>query len=69
MELNKFLNITIKDYLNEHHVLNEYITNDEIYLRDYIAMSKSAKLAYLPQEYFYFFDDFIKRNRLCIYFL
>jgi hypothetical protein len=39
--------------------LNEYISKDEIYLRDYLSMSKEAKMEYLPHEYYYFFEDFL----------
>lgn len=59
MELKEFISITIKEYLKEHKVLNEYITNDEIYLRDYLSMSKASKMEYLPYDYFYFFNDFL----------
>jgi len=62
MKLKEFISITIKEYLKEHTVLNEYITNDEIYLRDYLSMPKSSKMAYLPYEYFYFFDDFLEET-------
>lgn len=59
MELKEFISITIKDYLKEHTFLNEYITNDEIYLRDYLSMPKASKMEYLPYDYFYFFNDFL----------
>lgn len=59
MELKEFISITIQDYLKEHTILNEYITNDEIYLRDYLSMSKASKMNYLPYDYFYFFNDFL----------
>ena len=49
-------------FLNEAAQINEYITNDEIYLRDYLSMPKSEKLAYLPHEYSYFFDDFLEET-------
>jgi hypothetical protein len=49
-----------KNHLKEsQHVLNEFITNNEIYLRDYLSMSKDAKKEDLPHEFHYFFDDFL----------
>lgn len=42
--------------------LNEYISQDEIYLKDYFSMSEKSKKAYLPHEYHYFFDDFISEE-------
>ena len=59
MELRKFVARTIREYLNEQQLLKEYITNNEIYLRDYLLMPKSSKIEYLPHEYHYFFDDFL----------
>jgi len=40
-------------------ILNEYISNEEIYLKNYLSMSEDKKKEYLPQEYSYFFNDFI----------
>jgi hypothetical protein len=57
--INEIIKIAIKKYLNEQQILNEYITNNEIYLRDYLSMSKERKMAYLPHEYYYFFGHFI----------
>lgn len=59
MNLFNIINQEINEYANENMLINEYITNDEIYLRDYLSMPESAKLAYLPHEYWYFFQDFI----------
>ena len=41
MELKKFIATTIREYLNEHQMLNEYITKDIVYLKDYFKMPKS----------------------------
>lgn len=57
--INEIIKIAVKKYLNEEQMLNEYITNNEIYLRDYLSMSEERKMAYLPHEYYYFFQDFI----------
>jgi hypothetical protein len=59
MELRKIIATTIREYLNEQQVLNEYITKDIVYLKDYFKMPKSSKMEYLPHEYYYFFDDFL----------
>lgn len=59
MNLLDIINQEINEYINENMQINEYITNDEIYLRDYLSMPDSAKLAYLPHEYYYFFQDFL----------
>ena len=59
MELRKFIATTIREYLNEQQMLNEYITKDIVYLKDYFKTSKSSKMEYLPHEYYYFFDDFL----------
>lgn len=59
MNLFNIINQEINEYVNENMLINEYITNDEIYLRDYLSMPDSAKLAYLPYEYYYFFQDFL----------
>lgn len=39
--------------------INEYVTNDELYLRDYLTLSDEQKIEYLPKEYTYFIDRFI----------
>ena len=62
MKLNDVIYTEIISFLNEVTRINEYITNDEIYLRDYLSMPKSAKLAYLPHEYSYFFNDFLEET-------
>ena len=59
MELRKFIATTIREYLNEQKMLNEYVTKDIVYLKDYFSMPKSSKMEYLPHEYYYFFDDFL----------
>lgn len=51
----------IKQILKEE-VFQEYITRDEVYLRDYLSMSEDAKKEYLPHEYHYFFDDFLEET-------
>jgi len=38
------------------------VTNQMVYLKDYLLMPKKSKMAYLPHEYHYFFDDFIIEN-------
>jgi len=43
----------------EESLLSEYITRDEIYLRDYLSMTEEQKKVYLPHEYHYFFEDFL----------
>lgn len=40
-------------------ILKEYITREEIYLKDYLSMSDEAKKSSLPHEYYYFFDNFL----------
>lgn len=62
MELRKLIRQTISNFLNEQEILKEYITNEEIYLRDYLSMSKEAKMEFLPHEYSYFFDDFLEET-------
>ena len=62
MKLREFISKTIQKYLNEQEVLTEYITKDEVYLRDYLSMSEEAKKEYLPQEYYYFFEDFLEET-------
>lgn len=59
MDIRKFITTAIYKKLNEQHVLNEFITNDIVYLKDYFMMPKSGKIQYLPHEYYYFFDDFL----------
>ena len=36
----------------------EYLSNDEIYLRDYFKQTKDQKKYNLPFEYYYLFYDF-----------
>jgi hypothetical protein len=59
MQLKEYISKIIHECLNESDILNEYITNDEIYLKDYFSMSEENKKQYLPHEYYYFFDDFL----------
>ena len=40
-------------------LLKEFITREEVYLKDYFSMSKEARKEYLPYEYYYFFRDFL----------
>lgn len=57
--INKIRNI------NENkELLNEYITKNMVYLRDYFRMSKEAKMEYLPHEYCYFFDDYLEEKHI-----
>jgi hypothetical protein len=55
---NKYIKTTLKEFLNENKI-NEYFTNDIVYLKDYFKTPKSTKLEYLPHEYYYFFEDFL----------
>lgn len=50
----------IESIINEEYVLNEYINNDMISLRDYLSMPIETKMEYLPHEYSYFFNDFLE---------
>ena len=54
--------IIIERYNKEYKQanLNEYITSDIVYLRDYFKMSAEDKKRHLPQEYSYLFDDFLQ---------
>jgi hypothetical protein len=40
-------------------VVKEYISRDMVYLKDYFSMPLEDKMAELPQEYYYLFEDFI----------
>lgn len=52
--------MNIKHIINEEiKSLNEYITKNDIYLKDYLSMSEEEKKQFLPDEYNYFFDDFL----------
>jgi hypothetical protein len=62
MELRKLIETTIREYLNEQQILKEYVTKDIVSLKDYLMMPKSSKMSYLPQEYYYFFDDFLEET-------
>lgn len=46
--------------LGSSKVVKEYISRDMVYLKDYFSMSLEDKMAGLPQEYYYHFEDFIK---------
>jgi hypothetical protein len=59
MELKQFIKSKLYESFNKQTNLNEYFTNDIIYLKDYFKMPKSTKMAYLPHEYHYFFEDFL----------
>lgn len=48
----------IKKLLREG-LVNEYVTKDIVYLRDYFRSSEESRKEYLPHEYHYFFDDFL----------
>jgi len=58
-DLKKFIKSVVRESLSEQELLNEYITNNEIYLRDYLSMPESNRKNYLPHDYYYFFDDFL----------
>lgn len=49
----------LKIIKEEYNLIKEYITNNEIYLKDYLSMSEERKKEYLPHEYYYFFNDFL----------
>lgn len=59
MTLNKLISETINAHLIKHQMLNEYITRDVVYLKDYLSMSDEDKKRSLPHEYHYFFNDFV----------
>jgi hypothetical protein len=59
MNQTKNIKKLIRKFLNEQKILNEYINKNVVYLKDYLTMPKSSKMAYLPHEYYYFFDDFL----------
>lgn len=42
--------------------INEYITQDEVYLRNYFNMTDEQKKNSLPHEYPWFFKDFLEEN-------
>lgn len=43
-------------------IIKEYITQDVVSLKQYLSQTEEQKKAYLPQEYPYFFDDFMESN-------
>jgi hypothetical protein len=53
---------TIKEVFKNNKILKEYITNNEIYLRDYLSMPESSRKQFLPDEYYYLFDDFLEET-------
>jgi hypothetical protein len=57
-KLRKLISKTVRECLNER-LLNEYVTNDIVYLKNYFSTPKSQKIKYLPHEYYYYFDDFL----------
>lgn len=59
METKQYITKIIRECLNEEKVLNEYITNNEVYLKDYLSQSEESKKEFLPHEYYYFWDDFL----------
>ena len=59
----KIIRKYVRKILSENF-LNEYITNNEMYLKDYLSMSEESKKAYLPHEYHYFFDDFLDEEEI-----
>jgi len=59
MELIKIIKEVIRGHLNEVQILKEYVTRDIVYLKDYFKMPDSKKIEYLPQDYPYFFRDFL----------
>lgn len=44
--------------------INEYITQDEVYLRNYFNMTDEQKKSGLPYEYPWFFKDFLEEYRI-----
>lgn len=52
------MNFNIRKIIREA-LLSEYITKNELYLKDYLSMSEESKKQYLPHEYSYFFEDFL----------
>lgn len=48
-----------KDLVVEIKKINEYLTRDEISLKNYFSASEEQKKEYLPYEYYWFFDDFL----------
>lgn len=54
MSLRKYIRRII-----EESFLNEFITKDEVYLKDYFSMPENVRKEYLPHEYYYLFDDFL----------
>lgn len=59
MKLKEIITTAIREYLNEQRALNEYITRDMVYLKDYFSMPEAVKMSYLPHEYYYYFEDFL----------
>lgn len=49
----------IKLIKEEINLIKEYITKNEVYLKDYFSMSDEQKKSNLPHEYYYFFEDFL----------
>lgn len=43
-------------------IIKEYITQDVVSLKQYLSQTEEQKKTYLPQEYPYFFDDFMESN-------
>jgi hypothetical protein len=62
MELTRIIKETIQEYLNKVQILKEYVTRDIVYLKDYFKMDDSARMDYLPHEYYYFFRDFLEET-------
>lgn len=61
-QLKSLVRANVRKYLSENRLLNEYITNSMINLKDYFSMPEEAKMAYLPHEYHYFFNDFMEET-------
>lgn len=59
MKLIKILREVNKKLLKETSQIREYITSDMISIRDYFTTSKEDRIEYLPEEYYYMFDDFV----------
>jgi|688.fasta_scaffold14447_6 hypothetical protein len=49
----------LREVQNKTTQIKEYITSDMIYVRDYFTMSPEKKMEYLPEEYYYMFNDYI----------
>jgi len=49
---------------NFKQFLKEYISNDIIYLRNYLSQSEEEKKQYLPQQFPWYIEDFLIENEI-----